>query len=88
MLSGQRRIVGTNGVVGVGTYVYEPRDNVDSWEVIGDEPCVIHIEVTGEIEYLNDDDTVISRTSATTARAKYLDWCVNNNVNPLPQLVR
>jgi 2,4'-dihydroxyacetophenone dioxygenase len=87
VISGQRRISGCAEIVRAGSYVYEPVDNIDSWETVGDEPCVIHIEANGRVEYLDDHDNVVRFTDAGTARAAYLDWCRTHGSSPDPQLV-
>lgn len=86
VVAGRRRIVGVAEVIGAGTYVYEPVDNVDSWEAVGDEPCVIHIEANGSIEYLDEDGAVVRRTNAATAQATYLAWCAAQGIDPNPDL--
>lgn len=87
VLSGARRIIGCPDVVRAGSYVYEPVDNVDSWEAIGDEPCVVHIEANGRVEYLDDDGNVIRFTDARTARAEYLGWCEYSGIEPNRDLI-
>lgn len=87
VLSGQRRISGCEEVVRAGSYVYEPVGNVDSWEAIGDEACVIHIEANGRVEYLDDDGNVVRYTDAVTARAEYVGWCRQTDRTPHPALV-
>ncbi len=86
VLSGQRIIGDSTTIIGPGSYVYEPVDNIDSWRAIGDEPCIIHIEVNGRIEYLDDNGAVTHHTDASTARAAYLAWCVGQGVEPRPDL--
>jgi 2,4'-dihydroxyacetophenone dioxygenase len=86
VLSGQRRIAGCPEVIGAGSYVYEPVDNIDTWEAVGDEPCVIHIEANGRVEYLDDDGNVVRHTDASTARTAYLDWCQQTGRDPHPDL--
>lgn len=86
VLSGARRIVGETDDVVAGTYVHEPTDNVDAWGAVGDEPCVIHIEVNGRVEYLDDDGTVVRHTDAGTARAEYLAWCASTGTAVHPAL--
>lgn len=81
-LSGHRRIITTGDVVGPGTYVFEPVGNEDTWEAIGDEPCIIHLEANGRVEYLDDDGNVARHTDAATARATYLAWCADHGVTP------
>src|SRR5690348_485681 len=79
-ISGTREILGTGELVGPGSYVYEPAGTVDGWGAIGDEPCVVHIKVTGTIEYLDDDGQVIDSVNAETQRAVYLAWCRAHDV--------
>jgi 2,4'-dihydroxyacetophenone dioxygenase len=86
VLSGQRRIAGCPEVIGAGSYVYEPVDNIDTWEAVGDEPCVIHIEANGRVEYLDDDGNVVRHTDANTARTAYLDWSQQTGRDPHPDL--
>jgi quercetin dioxygenase-like cupin family protein len=86
VLSGRRRISGCPGELGPGSYVYEPVDNADSWEVVGDEACIIHIGVTGRVEYLDDQGAVTHHTDAGTARQRYLDWCRERSLTPDPAL--
>jgi 2,4'-dihydroxyacetophenone dioxygenase len=88
VISGQRRIAGCPDLIRAGSYIYEPVDNIDTWEAVGDEPCVIHIEANGRVEYLDDNNNVIRYTDATTARAAYLDWCHEHDSTPHPDLVR
>lgn len=84
---GARRIVTTGDVIGPGTYVYEPVGNHDTWEAIGDEPCVVHIEANGRVEYLDAQGCVVRHTDAATARADYLGWCAEHEVEPLRHLL-
>ena len=87
-IAGSRQIVTTGETVGPGTYVYEPVGNTDTWQAIGDDVCIVHIEANGRVEYLDDYDNVVRHTSATTARADYLDWCARHDVAPDPRFVR
>src|SRR5215468_5735675 len=67
-ISGTREILGSGELVGPGGY--------------GDEPCVVHIKVTGTIEYLDSNGQVIEFVSAETQRAVYLAWCRAHDVRP------
>ena len=86
-LSGSRQILGTGEIVGPGDYVYEPAGNVDSWQAVGDEPCVVHIKVTGTIEYLDDSGQVTESANAETQRAVYLAWCREHDVHPSERIL-
>ncbi len=85
-LTGTRLLIDTNEEVGPGTYVYEPVGNADTWQAIGTEPCIIHLEANGRVEYLDDEDQVVRYSDATTARAAYLDWCDRTGRAPLEVL--
>ncbi|HEY3035176.1 MAG TPA: zinc-binding dehydrogenase [Streptosporangiaceae bacterium] len=81
-LSGTREIIGTGEIVGPGGYVYEPPGTIDIWGAVGDVPCVVHIKVTGAVEYLDDDGHVTETVNAQSQRAIYLRWCQQHNVKP------
>ena len=86
-ISGTREILGTGELVGPGSYVYEPAGTVDGWGATGDEPCVVHIKVTGTIEYLDDNGQVIESVNAETQRAVYLAWCRAHDVPPYERIL-
>ncbi|HJV91431.1 MAG TPA: 2,4'-dihydroxyacetophenone dioxygenase family protein [Holophagaceae bacterium] len=73
-LAGHRRL-DTGEVVGPGMYVFEPAGNVDTWQAIGDEPCIIHIEVRGRNEYLDEAGHLLHVADAEGSRRSYLQWC-------------
>jgi hypothetical protein len=86
-ISGSREIIETGEIVGPGTFVHEPRGNVDSWRCAGGEPCVVQISLRGRVEYLDAGGNVTSHTDTHTARAAYLKWCDEHAVDPHPSLV-
>ena len=86
-ISGTREILGSGELVGPGSYVYEPPGTVDGWGAIGDEPCMVHIKVTGTIEYLDDNGQVIESVNAETQRAVYLAWCRAHDVPPSERIL-
>ena len=73
-LSGKRLLIEADEVVGPGMYVYEPVGNVDSWKAVGDEPCVVHVEVNGRIEYLGEQGEVLRTFDARGYRQAYEQW--------------
>jgi quercetin dioxygenase-like cupin family protein len=86
-IRGTREILGTGELVGPGGYVYEPAGTVDGWGAIGDEPCVVHIKVTGTIEYLDGSGQVTESVNADTQRAVYLAWCREHDVHPSERIL-
>ena len=86
-LAGTREVFGTGERVGPGNYVYEPAGMIDGWAAIGDEPRVVHIKVTGTIEYLGENGQVIESVNADTQRALYLAWCQEHAVHPAAQIL-
>ena len=86
-LSGSRRILGSGEIVGPGDYVYEPAGMVDGWQAVGEEPCVVHIKVVGDVEYLSDAGEVTETASSASQRAVYLAWCQQNDAPPARQIL-
>jgi 2,4'-dihydroxyacetophenone dioxygenase len=82
-VSGFRRLLDTDEIVGPGTYVYEPVGNVDSWMAVGEEPVVVHIVSFGAMEYLDDDGAVLRRDTPSSLRETYLRYCAANGLAPL-----
>ncbi|BCJ69128.1 cupin domain-containing protein [Polymorphospora rubra] len=60
--------------------------NIDSWMAVGDEPCVIHIRVSGELQNLADDGTVVGSTDTASMHRRYLAWCESTGTSPHPLL--
>jgi hypothetical protein len=85
-LSGYRQIQGSDEIVGPGDYVYEPPGNVDSWQAVGDTDCIIHIKITGAVEYLDTDGAVIESADAASQHRVYLGWCRHHNIAPALQI--
>lgn len=81
-LRGARQIIASGEVVGPGDFIFEPVGNEDSWRCHGDEPCVIHICLTGRVEYLGEEGSVTSYSDSDTARRAYLDHCAAIGVEP------
>jgi 2,4'-dihydroxyacetophenone dioxygenase len=86
-LSGTRQILGSGEIIGPGDYVYEPTGNVDSWQAVGDIPCIVHIKVAGAVEYLGADGRVTGRADSASQLATYLAWCDQQGMEPAPQIV-
>ena len=61
--------------IGPGDYVYEPRGNVDSWRVIGDEALIVLVIVHGAVEYLDSEGSVTARFTAATLEDIYRSHC-------------
>jgi quercetin dioxygenase-like cupin family protein len=81
-LTGTREILGTGEIAGPGSYVYEPGGTVDAWRAIGDEPCVLHLKITGTIDYVGADGEVAGTVDAATQCEAYLDWCAQRGTQP------
>ena len=85
-LAGTRRILGSGELVGPGDYTYEPGGMVDGWQAIGDEACIVHLHITGVVEYL--DAGAESPPSTTQRRSARPIWPGREaNVVPVPQVI-
>lgn len=78
-LQGMPRLHG-GGVIGPGDYVFEPVGNTDSWQAVGDEPLVVHIQVAGDIEYLDERGEVAARYNARVMAEAYRRYCEANSL--------
>lgn len=86
-LSGTREILGTGELAGPGSYAYEPAGTTDAWQAVGDQPCVLHLKITGAIQYLGTDGKVTETVDAASQRAAYLTWCAQHGVSPAAQIL-
>ena len=86
-LSGGRRILGTGETAGPGSYVHEPAGTVDAWQAAGNQPCVLHLKVTGAVEYLDASGRVTETVDSASQRATYLGWCAAHGAEPEPQIL-
>ena len=74
-VQGSRLLINTKEVVGPGTYVYEPAGNADTWKQVGDEDCIVHVEVNGAIEYLDERGKVTRVSDARESQRLYREHC-------------
>ena len=79
-LEGQRMLIDTGGVLGPGSYLYEPSGNVDSWKAVGDQPLIAYITVNGAVEYLDDRDQVTSRATCNGQIERYRRHCEERGI--------
>jgi 2,4'-dihydroxyacetophenone dioxygenase len=70
-IAGSRKLLDTGEIVGPGGYVYEPAGNIDSWMAVGDTPVIVYVTAAGALEYIDDRNEVISRTTTSGATADY-----------------
>jgi len=91
-VSGTRRVLDPGGAPGRGadlpahSYLFEPAGNVDSWMAVGDEPCVVHISISGRMEELDHEGHVVSFDDTASLQRAYLTWCASHGVDPEPAL--
>jgi anti-sigma factor ChrR (cupin superfamily) len=86
-LQGTRELIESGEIAGPGDYVYEPPDTIDSWRAIGEEPCIVHVKVSGVVEYLDDDDQVVVLVDSDSERGAYLEGCERQGVTPDTRLL-
>jgi 2,4'-dihydroxyacetophenone dioxygenase len=86
-LSGAREILETGEIVNEGDYVYEPAGTVDSWRCHGNKACIVHISLVGRVEYLDDNNNLLSYSDSGTAKEAYISWCDAQGLKPDPTIV-
>lgn len=81
-VSGSRQL--ENGeIAGPGAYVYEPPGNEDTWQCVGDEPCVVQISMSGRLTHVRDGKLTADYTDTAKLRGQYLDWCQREGHQPV-----
>ena len=60
--------------------------NNDTWQAVGDDACIVHIEANGRVEHLDEHGSVTRCSDAGTARVAYLAWCETSGTSPDPAL--
>lgn len=78
-LSGCRQLC-TGEIVGPGDYAYEPPGNIDSWQIVGDEPLIALVIVMGAVEFLGPGGEVRFRASAQSQLRAYHDYCEQHGI--------
>jgi 2,4'-dihydroxyacetophenone dioxygenase len=86
-LSGTRQILGTGETAGPGSYVFEPAGTVDAWQAVDDEPCVLHLKISGSIQYIGTDGQVTETVNSASQRDAYLNWCARQGTEPARQIL-
>lgn len=81
-LQGHRQL-GTGEQLGPHAYVYEPVGNVDWWQATGDTPLVVFVVVTGAVEYLAPDGSVLRRITTQDRKDDYLRHCATHGLPPV-----
>jgi 2,4'-dihydroxyacetophenone dioxygenase len=81
-LEGSRQL-GTGEQLGPHDYVYEPEGNVDWWQATGDTPLVVFVVVTGAVEYLAPNGSVLRRITVQDRRQDYLRHCATHRLLPV-----
>lgn len=72
------RKLGSGEIAGPGSYVYEPAGNCDTWQAVGDEPCVVQISMAGRLTDLASGGF----TDTDGLRKRYLAWCAETGNAP------
>ncbi len=65
-----------------GTLVYEPPGDIHTLVVDGDEEMQTLFILEGVIQYLDDDDTIISQDDVFTKFDRYLTFCRREGIEP------
>lgn len=81
---GSRRL-NTGEVIDVGDFVFEPTGNEDSWEAVGNTPLIVHVNVSGSVEYLDENKNVQYAVDAKTIKEAYTDFCKTQGI-PIVQV--
>lgn len=83
VLEGSWRYLEREWVGSVGSYVWEPPGDVHTLQVLGDSPMVTLFQVSGVIQYLDEDGVVVQQDDVHSRREQYLEYCRKAGIEPL-----
>ena len=66
-----------------GTFIYEPPGDVHTLVVDGAEEMVTLFLLEGVIQYLDDEDNVVSQDDVFTKLDRYLSFCKAQDIEPM-----
>ena len=82
VLEGTWRYLEHDWIARPGSYVFEPAGGAHTLEVLGDETMVTLFVVSGVIQYLDDDGSVVQQDDLGSRRRLYLDFCDEHGIEP------
>lgn len=82
LLSGSWHYLEHDWVARAGDFVFEAPGDVHTLEVLGEEEMVTLFSIHGPLEYLDEDDRVVSVETAETKRRRYHDYCAEQGLPP------
>jgi hypothetical protein len=65
-----------------GTFIYEPPGDVHTLVVDGAEEMITLFLLEGVIQYLDDEDNVVSQDDVFTKLDRYLSFCTAQGIEP------
>ncbi len=82
VIQGSWRYLERDWVTRPGTFVYEPPGDIHTLIVEGAEEMQTLFLLEGVIQYLDDDDNVISQDDVFTKLEHYLAYCKHEGIEP------
>ncbi len=82
VLQGSWRYLERDWVARRGTFVYEPPGDIHTLVVEGAEEMQTLFLLEGVIQYLDDEDNVISQDDVFTKLERYLAYCKREGIEP------
>ena len=82
VMQGSWRYLEREWVARPGTFVYEPPGDIHTLVVEGAEEMQTLFLLEGVIQYLDDDDNVISQDDVFTKLERYLAYCRREGIEP------
>lgn len=82
VMQGSWRYLERDWIARRGTFVYEPPGDIHTLVVEGAEEMQTLFLLEGVIQYLDDDDNVISQDDVFTKLERYLGYCKREGIEP------
>src|SRR5437879_3269983 len=83
VIQGEWRYPERDWVARPGTFVYEPPGDVHTLVVEGEEEMITLFLLEGVIQYLDDEDRVVSEDNVFTKLDRYLAFCQREGIEPV-----
>jgi 2,4'-dihydroxyacetophenone dioxygenase len=83
VMQGSWRYLERDWVARPGTFVYEPPGDIHTLVVEGEEEMLTLFLLEGVIQYLDDDDAIVSQDDVFTKMDRYLSYCRREGIEPL-----
>ena len=85
-IQGAWRYEGRNWIAKPGTFIFEPPGDIHTL-ITGDEEVVTLFILGGSLQYFDENNSIIGQDDIYTVLKKYRDYCIENKIEILEELI-